>query len=760
MRLVKKYNHFKLDIDIALDENDYQGLYVFSGKSGCGKSTSLKCLFQSSEYSTRLKVFMEPSIEFADSTKVSELLKLSKKVYNKKYYQYLQIEELLNKRFNKLSKGEQRRFYFYMIMSTKADIYFLDEPFSNVDEKIKQAMINIIEEISSEKLVFVATHEDEFNIKHHEYNIEKGKIAYKKEENNNDGLIRVDDENISFKHTNRRLILHSVSNVSLTLIFSIIIEIIAILVSTFININSLRISQDVLGVFNSQNGIVVTSDQIDIDYKELNSTYQEIAKNENLQFAYSYELNPHQSFFVNNQIYNMNVLYTKDENVKGYYSSIYNLYLLDYFSKNNQNLSRNELIEHIRNYDFINNKVNLNISGSLFNESYNIDIKIDGILESSYYFISNIEIFDFFKIINPHIIQNENPYKEVINNSISIYPALKSSDNSFDYLKYLSSKYYKYEYGIDGNGNIIASGNKNISVDKYINFYNELEEIFAYSLEDNYFCLKSLDFFKNNKFSYLGNLSLNKGEIILSSNAAYRLTSSLDKEELINKLIKIQDKEFKVSAILTDVNDSNIYFYPDDYFKDFSPIYSYSSTLLVNDYLKSDKIIENLNSDSLGVKAKLIAKDIIDYREYYKDLEKTKNNVLNQKNITIIISLVGLLLAIGVISIMIVKSFRLYNTLEVLYIKTFKQRVIATLLGIAIILFIDIILMYPLMNLAKTIFFNEIMMSIHKFPINTYQITLSFNYALILISIFSMIIGEFFNGRKIRTMFTKLFHKV
>lgn len=760
MKVVKECKQFKLDIDISLDKNTHQGLYVFSGKSGCGKSTTLRFLFENHDYSNGLKIFMEPSIEFADSMKISELMRLSKKNYNERYYQDLQIEELLNKRFNKLSKGEQRRFYFYMIVSTKADIYLFDEPFSNVDEKIKKAMINIIEEISRDKIVFVALHEDEFTINHYEYNIENGKIAYKIEERNQNELTEVKDKNVFIKNSNRRLILHNFSNISLTVFFSIVIEIIAILISTFISTNSLRISQDVLGIFNSQNGIVVTSSQIDINYEELNATYQEIAKNENLQFAYSYELNPHQSFFVGNQINNMDVLYTKDDNVNGYYSSIYNPYLLAFFSQKNQNLSRNELIEYIKNYDYIHNEVSLNVSGILFGENYNIDILINGVMESSYYFISNIEIFDFFRSLNPNIISNKDPYKEIASNSISIYTALKSSDNSYDYLKYLSNKYPKYQYVTDNIGNIVASGNKNISIDEYVDFYNKLEDVFAYSLEDNYFCLKSSDFFKNNNFSYKGNLSINKGEVILSSNALYKLTMSDKVDSLINKQIEIQGKEYKISAILTEVKDSNIYFYSADYINDFAPIYSYSSTLLVNDYLKSDKIIEDLNNDSIGIKAKIIAKDIVDYREYYKDLEKAKSNVLNQKNVTIIISLVILILSIGMISIMIVKSFIFYNTLDILYIKTLKQRLIAIVFGAIIIFLIDVILMYPLMDLSKTIFFNQIMTSLNKFPINSYDITLSFNYLLICISISTMICGEFFNGRKIRNLFTKLFHKI
>ena len=60
------------------------------------------------------------------------------------------------------------------------------------------------------------------------------------------------------------------------------------------------------------------------------------------------------------------------------------------------------------------------------------------------------------------------------------------------------------------------SNKKNITIQNLQDYFLQQEDVFAFSFHNsNYYYLKDVDFFKENHFSYIGELKLEKNKIIV-----------------------------------------------------------------------------------------------------------------------------------------------------------------------------------------------------------------------------------------------------
>lgn len=188
-KLVKKYHQQTVLHGLTFDVHKGEILVVL-GPSGCGKSTLLSCLngfttvdgghiyLQGQEITTRpperrniTTVFQSYSL-FPNMTvrqNISYGLKfqrLSRKEKNRrttKMLQLLQLEDYADAHVQELSGGQQQRVALGRSLVVEPQLLLLDEPFSNLDEKLRLAMRKQLRRIQQQlgtTMIFV-THDQQ-----------------------------------------------------------------------------------------------------------------------------------------------------------------------------------------------------------------------------------------------------------------------------------------------------------------------------------------------------------------------------------------------------------------------------------------------------------------------------------------------------------------------------------------------------------------------------------------------------------------------
>ena len=759
IHIQRTYKNFQLNISI--DQFPLSGLIVFFGVSGSGKSVTLKEIFLNCQDK---KVWMNPYTNFYSSLKVKDFIAFSKgKEFIYFYYQQLNIQELLDTPINKLSKGEQRRLYFYMCISTKAKTYFFDEPFSFLDEKYRSVVAKIIEELSQNHLVFVATHQNEWQGNQICYELQDGKIIkqYVKSENKNLCIPIFSKEE---KYDKKVFYKQKVKTILTIALFTLIIQFFSLAFSGFNYAQKQRIAIDTLGIFNAQNGVLMTPQTVNIDKNLLYETYQEIIEEEELELVEEYQFAKDFTLSVLNSQYRMDQLYCYNSLInEGYFASSYNPWLIEYFKTINPSYTNIEIQENILKHDFIKQPITLTISGYLYDSYFQKEITITGILEDNpYFFASSIPTLTFFQDLNDEIIEVEsfeNLNDEVV--GICFYPALLSKNTSEEYLNYLSYKYPQFVYTLNTKGLIVASNKKNITIQSLQDYFLQQEDVFAFSFHNsNYYYLKDVDFFKENHFSYIGELKLEKNKIIVSLNYALRYFQTSQIKDLIGKKVLIQNKEWEINCILDQVNNDFVYFYSSDYLTDIAPLYANSANLLIKDYLNVDNVVKKLNQNSLGAEFKLTFDNQQDYFKNILSLQYAKENLSRTKKFWILFAVIIFSLFIVFIGLLILQSYRLYTTLDWLYISMTKEKIIITIIGCIVSFLVAFIFYDWLVQICNQTLFYEFNQNLKNFPIFDKKITMDYNWYLLFISFIILGIGEFFNGKKIQRFFKKLFKKV
>lgn len=146
-----------------------KGLVLIEGPSGCGKSTLLNILMgmekpDSGEvdapasfsycgqegslfyrYSLEKNISLFPAI---DQERFTELIDL------------FHFQAFLKTPLDQLSGGERQKGEILFGLAKKADVYYLDEPFSNLDKESKETLVQVLNSFSKDHLVFLINHEE------------------------------------------------------------------------------------------------------------------------------------------------------------------------------------------------------------------------------------------------------------------------------------------------------------------------------------------------------------------------------------------------------------------------------------------------------------------------------------------------------------------------------------------------------------------------------------------------------------------------
>lgn len=186
------------DINLTFPE---KGLVIIKGESGCGKSTLLN-LLTASDMPTYGKIIFE-GVEITPKNYESYRLNYCSNIYQdymliedltvgenielalqacgqdytaddvKEILQSVGIsEEYIAQKASKLSGGEKQRVAIARAISKRNAMIFADEPTGNLDSKNGDTVMEILKEISKERLVVVVSHNERQNAAYGDYFVE------------------------------------------------------------------------------------------------------------------------------------------------------------------------------------------------------------------------------------------------------------------------------------------------------------------------------------------------------------------------------------------------------------------------------------------------------------------------------------------------------------------------------------------------------------------------------------------------------------
>lgn len=186
-----------------------KGLAIIKGESGSGKTTLLN-LLTAIDYPTRGKVEFDgveinpknserfrmkycgnifQDYMLLEDLSVKENIELALQACGQQYSSS-DVIELLNKvkipeeyqdkKVVKLSGGEKQRVSIARAIAKKDAMIFADEPTGNLDSKNGMIIMDLLKEISLERLVVVVSHNEKYNEKYADFTIdlEDGNVAY------------------------------------------------------------------------------------------------------------------------------------------------------------------------------------------------------------------------------------------------------------------------------------------------------------------------------------------------------------------------------------------------------------------------------------------------------------------------------------------------------------------------------------------------------------------------------------------------------
>ena len=155
---------------------DQKGLYAITGESGKGKTTFLRLIahlektdkghvispqkisYSFQEYRLFSNLSLFDNIRLISFPKATEedLIKIDY------YLKKLNLDNDKSKYPEELSGGMKQRVSLIRALVADADVVLLDEPTKELDESLVAIVVEIIQELSKNKLIIVSVHSNEF----------------------------------------------------------------------------------------------------------------------------------------------------------------------------------------------------------------------------------------------------------------------------------------------------------------------------------------------------------------------------------------------------------------------------------------------------------------------------------------------------------------------------------------------------------------------------------------------------------------------
>lgn len=159
------------------------------GSNGSGKSTLLKILSGSEipsagkiDYCINTSIikhdkiyetlnYCAPYVDLPEELTVKEIYDFHNtfkpiELEFKEFIKLIWLDNEANKSIKHFSSGMKQRLKLALCLLSKADLIFLDEPTSNLDEKGKSLFTELMEKYTDSKLIFVGSNSDLIEVKH------------------------------------------------------------------------------------------------------------------------------------------------------------------------------------------------------------------------------------------------------------------------------------------------------------------------------------------------------------------------------------------------------------------------------------------------------------------------------------------------------------------------------------------------------------------------------------------------------------------
>lgn len=144
-------------------------IFALIGTNGAGKTTALECIEGLRKYSGTIEVHGKMGVQLQSTSlpgniKIKEALKLFAKwngtTLDTGLIQRLNLEPMMNKKYNELSTGQKRRLHLVLAMVGEPDIVFLDEPTAGLDVEGRVALHEEIRALKQRGKTIVLTSHD------------------------------------------------------------------------------------------------------------------------------------------------------------------------------------------------------------------------------------------------------------------------------------------------------------------------------------------------------------------------------------------------------------------------------------------------------------------------------------------------------------------------------------------------------------------------------------------------------------------------
>ncbi len=158
-------NSLPVNIDIDLDQQN--GIYLLTGENGVGKSSLLN------HFKIHRSLFLEKKCAFMDQfpltpineIRVKDVLDLFEdgiadfdKARALSLFNRYGLDYIIDRSISLLSGGENQLLKFIFLLGQEADIYFLDEPLQYIDEKRLALLLEDIKKLSYSKCLLIVEH--------------------------------------------------------------------------------------------------------------------------------------------------------------------------------------------------------------------------------------------------------------------------------------------------------------------------------------------------------------------------------------------------------------------------------------------------------------------------------------------------------------------------------------------------------------------------------------------------------------------------